>query len=337
MALPTKDQRHQYLRFEGLEYTDADITDFKDRLGKIYCKRIHQVLVLDFESLPVVMAKGLTSPLIFELIMEFFSTFRFSEVIVDIDAEGMLYFQLGGAKRRMSLRQFILALGLHTAEEMETAGFGLYWTESARKIFDKGDLSAYWLIACNIARRSQAPEKVTVTDLFYLRGMDVGSVNIPYLLARYLRMFASGRKRGAMISRGQFIARLAKHFGLLTKQRLQGLTPDATTGTLEVTEGAPDVDEGAQAVPAPVQAPQPPPATAQGEQREVLDSMARDFSRFTTWTVTSLSRMMDHAGVFLYGDLAGKEINKVGEVSIIWNPMCVVGKAQTGLSRDLRD
>ncbi|GJS25952.1 hypothetical protein Tco_0486572 [Tanacetum coccineum] len=31
-------------------------------------------------------------------------------------------------------------------------------------------------------------------------------------------------------------------------------------------------------------------------QREVLDSMAR-FSRFSTWTVTSLARMMDRAGV----------------------------------------
>nr|GFD11284.1 hypothetical protein [Tanacetum cinerariifolium] len=58
------------------------------------------------------------------------------------------------------------------------------------------------LIACSIAGRSQAPEKVTVTDLFYLRGIDVGSINIPYLLARYLRLFASGRKREAMISGG---------------------------------------------------------------------------------------------------------------------------------------
>ncbi|GJZ68531.1 hypothetical protein Tco_0631771 [Tanacetum coccineum] len=36
---------------------------------------------------------------------------------------------------------------------------------------------------------------------------------------------------------------------------------------------------------------------ALGEQREVLNSMARDFSRFTTWTVTRLSRMMDQDGV----------------------------------------
>ncbi|GJS47280.1 hypothetical protein Tco_0597401, partial [Tanacetum coccineum] len=96
MALPPRDLRHQYLRFEGLVYTDADITDFEDIL--------------------------------------------FSEAIVDIDAEGTLQFQLGRAKRRMSWRQFILALGLHIAEEMEIVGFGLYWAESARQISDKGDL-----------------------------------------------------------------------------------------------------------------------------------------------------------------------------------------------------
>ncbi|GJT23855.1 hypothetical protein Tco_0893792 [Tanacetum coccineum] len=58
------------------------------------------------------------------------------------------------------------------------------------------------MMAHNIAGRSQAPEKVTVTDLFYLRGLDVGSFNIPYLLARYLRRFALGRKSRAHISGG---------------------------------------------------------------------------------------------------------------------------------------
>ncbi|GJZ79101.1 hypothetical protein Tco_0643938 [Tanacetum coccineum] len=153
----------------------------------------------------------------------------------------------------MSWREFILALGLHSAEEMQNAAFGLYWAKIARRIPDKGDLSAYWigisfvgdflgiplsytlimdpmlrlchrLITCSIAGRSQAPKKVTMIDLIYLRGMDVGSVNVPYLLARYLRLFASGRKQGVMISGYQFVARLAEHFGLLTKERLQGLT-----------------------------------------------------------------------------------------------------------------
>ncbi|GJU51153.1 hypothetical protein Tco_1220708 [Tanacetum coccineum] len=166
MALPPRDQRHQYLRFEGLEYTDADIMDFEERLGKIYGRGIHRVLVLDFESLPAEMAEGLTSrmhmehrdaqgqsvftsrawrrlfevrgPLVFELIMKFFSTFRFSEAIVDIDAVDTLQFQLGEAKRRINRREFILALGLHIVEEMRTASFGLYWAESARQISDKG-------------------------------------------------------------------------------------------------------------------------------------------------------------------------------------------------------
>ncbi|GJW73693.1 hypothetical protein Tco_0133063 [Tanacetum coccineum] len=61
MALPPRDQRYQYLRFEGLEYTDSGITYFEERLGKIYGRGIHQVLVLDFECLPAEMAEGLTS------------------------------------------------------------------------------------------------------------------------------------------------------------------------------------------------------------------------------------------------------------------------------------
>ncbi|GKG13340.1 hypothetical protein Tco_0350300, partial [Tanacetum coccineum] len=79
------------------------------------------------------------------------------------------------------------------------------------------------MMAHNIAGRSQAPKKVTMTDLFYLRGLDVGLVNIPYLLARYLRRFTVGRKSGAHISGGQFVARLPEHFGLLTAKILKGL------------------------------------------------------------------------------------------------------------------
>ncbi|GJY08888.1 hypothetical protein Tco_0377073 [Tanacetum coccineum] len=194
-------------------------------------------------------------------------------------------------------------------EHMDAQG-----AESARQIPDKGNLRDYWigissggdflgttlsytfirdlilglchrLIAYNIAGRSQAPKKVTVTDLFYLRGTDVGSVNVPYLLARYLRLFAAGRKSRALITGGQFVARLAEHFGLLTEERIQGLTviaptlpvidmveletlqiyveiddtwdwvalgperqPDAAVGAPGVAQDAPVIDEGDQAV-----------------------------------------------------------------------------------------
>ncbi|GJW94780.1 hypothetical protein Tco_0174452 [Tanacetum coccineum] len=152
------------------------------------------------------------------------------------------------------------------------------------------------LIACSIARRSQAPKKVTMTDLFYLRGMDIDSVNVPYLLSMYLRLFAAGRKSRPYIFGGQFVARLAKHFRLLTAEILGGLTvialelpiidmaelvrlqifvqfddtwawvamgserqPKATAGAPAIVEDALAVDEGDQAIPAPVQAPQQPP------------------------------------------------------------------------------
>ncbi|GKE72637.1 hypothetical protein Tco_1534678, partial [Tanacetum coccineum] len=129
------------------------------------------------------------------------------------------------------------------------------------------------LIACSIVGRSQAPEKVTVTNLFYLRRMDVGSVNIPYLLAKDLRLFAAGRKSRAHISSGQFVVRLAEHFGLLTICKQLDDTwawvaigperqPDAAAGTPRVSQDAPVIDEGGQPDLAPVQAPPPPPAAS---------------------------------------------------------------------------
>ncbi|GJX96224.1 hypothetical protein Tco_0352022, partial [Tanacetum coccineum] len=128
----------------------------------------------------------------------------------------------------------------------------------------------------------------------------------------------------------EFVAHLAEHFGLLTKEWLQGLTawvalgperqPNAMAAALEAAEDVPIADDGASAILTPVQAPQPPPLVAGlartmaqrftrveedvheirgalGEQREILDSMARDFSRFYTWTVNELSQMMSQVGV----------------------------------------
>ncbi|GJU74585.1 RNA-directed DNA polymerase, eukaryota [Tanacetum coccineum] len=241
MALLPRDQRHQYLRFEGLQYTKGDIADFETMLAKIYRREVHRVQVFDFRGLPDLMTEGLSSrmlmdrdaqwksvftsqawrrlfdirgSLVHELILEFFSTFGYGEAVLDLDTAGALQ----DPKLRLCHR----------------------------------------LITCSIVGRNQAPEKVTVIDLFYLRGMDVGS----------------------------FVARLAEHFGLLTKERLQGLTvivrdlpvidmdelvrlhicvelddtwawvapgperqPDAATGA---PEDALIADEGAPAVPAPV-------------------------------------------------------------------------------------
>ncbi|GJS68480.1 hypothetical protein Tco_0683045 [Tanacetum coccineum] len=121
-------------------------------------------------------------PLLHELILEFFSTFRFGDAVLDVDTTRAL-------------------------------------------------------------QRSQALKKVAVTDLFDPRGMDVGSVNILYLLARYLRLFALGRKQGDMIS------------GAPGPERQQVVA----TGATKTSEDAPIVDEDASVVLAPMQAPQLPP------------------------------------------------------------------------------
>nr|GEW33748.1 hypothetical protein [Tanacetum cinerariifolium] len=189
MAFPPRDQRYQYLRFEGLQYTEGDIVYFKTRLARIYMIDVHKVQVSNFRGLSYFIAEGLSTRMLME----------------HRDAQGHSVFTSRAWRRRQSWRQFILALGLDTAEEIETVGFSAYWADSARQIPNKGDLRDYWIgISCAGdflgTASSQAPEKVTVTDLFYLKGMDVGSINIPYLLARYLRRFAAGRKSEALIS-----------------------------------------------------------------------------------------------------------------------------------------
>ncbi|GJS92528.1 hypothetical protein Tco_0799496 [Tanacetum coccineum] len=237
MALPPRDQRHQYLR----------------------------VQVFNFGGLPDLMAEGLSA----RMLMEHMDAQEFGEAVLDLDMLGALQFQLGGARRRLSWRQFISALGLHTTEEMETVRFGAYWAKSVRQIPDKGDLRDYW-IGISLLEISLAQPRLTLRlGIRFLGWMDVGSVNIPYLLARYLRLFVAGRKSEALISGGQFVARLAKHFGLLMEERLRGsivIAPELPiinmTELVRVAQDAPAVNEGDQAVSVPVQAPPPLAAAA---------------------------------------------------------------------------
>ncbi|GJU94034.1 hypothetical protein Tco_1318790 [Tanacetum coccineum] len=308
--LPPREQRHPFLSRE-----------------------IHRVQVVDFQGMPELMRDGLFARMVMEHRNDA------GVVVFTSRAWGRLFDTRGPLVWELIL------------EFLSTLRFGK--SESERMIPGKGNLHDYWrsistdgdflgppysytlirdpmlrlchrMMAHSIAGRSQAPEKVTVTDLFYLRGLDVGSVNIPYLLARYLSRFAAGRTSRAHISGGQFVARLAKHFGLLTIYEQLDDTwawvsmgperqPDAAAGTPGVAQDAPVIDEGGQADPTHVQASPPPPAAARtmpqrmaileedvheirgtlAEQREVTSAMAHDFSRLCTWTTTSLARMMD--------------------------------------------
>ncbi|GJZ84024.1 hypothetical protein Tco_0649197 [Tanacetum coccineum] len=297
MALPPRDQRHQYLRYEGLHYTEADIEDFESRLARIYRREVAQGVSL-FTSRAWMRLFDIRGPLVHGLILEFFSTFRFGQAILDLDTPGALQFQLGRARRRMSWRQFILAMGLHTDEEMQTAGFGissagdfLGTTPSYTMIWDPILRLFHRLIACSIAGRSQAPEKgltVIAPELSVIDMAELVRLQICREIDDTWAWVALGPER--------------QH--------------DAAAGAPRVAQDAPVIDEGGQADLAPVQPP-PPPAAARTmpqrmakleedmheirgaltEQHEVIDAMARNFSRFCTWTTTSLARMMDRAGV----------------------------------------
>ncbi|GJU95148.1 hypothetical protein Tco_1319904 [Tanacetum coccineum] len=284
--LPPRDQRHPWLRsvnrvhvldFVGL--TKGMRQTLAGRLRMVYIRDEGQELFTSYAWRRLFKIMG---PLDREFILEFLSTCRISDTEMGLDVVDTLCFHLGGARRRMTWRQFITVLGLHTAEEMAKDGFQAYWLGSERVIPDKGDLRDYWI--------EISP------DMDFLC-IDRGTANVPYLLAQYLSRYAKGSKNGARLSVGYFIGRLTAYFGLVSDEGLRGLSvitrelpmidlhelvrlniyerlgdmwawvspgserqPGVVAGTPEAARDAPAVDEGAPADPAPMPAPQLPHA-----------------------------------------------------------------------------
>ncbi|GJY70154.1 hypothetical protein Tco_0473136 [Tanacetum coccineum] len=145
--LPAADQRHPWLRYQIEEYTKGIRHSYEKRLETIWIRPVNQVHVLDFE--------GLTAE------MRQVPTVRMSDIVMDFDNADTLCFQLGGVRRRITWRQFILALGLHTELEMAEAGDFLGPAPSYVLIRDPVRRLCHRMIAYSISGRGQAPEKVT--------------------------------------------------------------------------------------------------------------------------------------------------------------------------------
>ncbi|GKA81337.1 hypothetical protein Tco_0788029 [Tanacetum coccineum] len=273
--LPPRAQRHPWLRYQVEGYTEEIVHDFEQRLDTVFGRPVHLVHVLDFARLTEEVRQTLVDRLrmvyiedegqelftshtwrrLFEIrgslvfMLEFFSTCRISDAKLGLDKADTLCFQLGGARRRMTWRQFILALGLHTSEEMAEDGFEAYWLGSTRAIPDKGDLRNYWIeVSLDGDFLGVAPSYVYIRDPV----RRLCHIKISYNISsrgqapkKYLFRHAEGRKSGARMSGGHFSGRLAAHFGLHV----------VAAGAPEAAEDALVVDEGASAVPAPVQAP----------------------------------------------------------------------------------
>ncbi|GJX29639.1 reverse transcriptase domain-containing protein [Tanacetum coccineum] len=209
--LPPREQRHLFLRYQGLEYTDEDIADFKEKVKRIYSREIHRVQFVDFQGMPVLMRDGLFTRMGMEhcddVGVVVFSSRAWGRLF---DTRGTL---LGRARRRLSWRQFILALGLHTEEEMESLSFAGYWSESERMIPGKRDLHDYWRDILTDGDFLGPPLSYTLIRDPVLR-----------LCHRMMAHSIAGRKSEAYIFGGQFVARLDEYFGLLTAKILGGLT-----------------------------------------------------------------------------------------------------------------
>ncbi|GKC51300.1 hypothetical protein Tco_1074045 [Tanacetum coccineum] len=131
----------------------------------------------------------------------------------------------------------------------------------------------HMMIAYSISGRGHGPKKVTDVDLFYLRNMVRGTINVLHLLAQYLFRHAEGRKSGARLSRGHFIGCLAMHFGLVSDHGLRGLQATAAG----IDEAGPTAEEVTPEILAPAQAPPPAPQPCSMSQRiERLEEEVHD-------------------------------------------------------------
>ncbi|GJW57280.1 hypothetical protein Tco_0104011 [Tanacetum coccineum] len=223
----------------------------------------------------------------------------------------------------MIWRQFILAIGLYMTAEIDTEGFRVYWADSSRTIASKGDLSCYWdeilsygdflgtalsylqirdllrrlchrLIAHTIVWRGHTLEKVTHTDLYFLKSMDQEA------LADHFGFLTEESQPGTNV--------VVRELGEIDLDKLVRLyiydslgdvwtwvapgperQPIATVSAPMVAEGA--LDEEEARLKEEVYGIQ----VSLGEQREVTDAMAKDLSRFTVWADGGISQLLDLA------------------------------------------
>ncbi|GJV10100.1 hypothetical protein Tco_1351641 [Tanacetum coccineum] len=108
-GLPLRAPRNLWLKYAVEGYIEKIVQDYEQSLDMIFIRQVNRVLILDFARMTVEM-----------------STYRIDDTEMGLDTADTLCFQLGRARRSMTWRRFILALGLHTIEEIAGDGFETY-------------------------------------------------------------------------------------------------------------------------------------------------------------------------------------------------------------------
>nr|GEY49853.1 hypothetical protein [Tanacetum cinerariifolium] len=303
--------RYPFLRYQGLEYTDADIADFEERLERIYIHEIHRVQDVDFQGMPELMRDGLFGRMRMEHRDD-------AGVVVFTSRAWEGLFDTRGPLVREVILEFLSTLRFR--EEMESLGFARYWSKSEKMIPGKGDLHDYW--------------RSISTDGDFL-GPPLSYTLIRDPVLRFCHRMMAHSIAGRSQEPEKFVARLAEHFGLLTAEILGGLTviaselliidmerqPNSAVGAPGVDEDAPAIDVGNQAILVPVQAPQqppPPPPTSvrtipqrlrrleeevQGlcmdvvSLRRFVERSMTDQGRFSTWMISCMAQLMEAGGL----------------------------------------
>ncbi|GKC00047.1 hypothetical protein Tco_0986183 [Tanacetum coccineum] len=289
MALLPRDQRHQYLRYKRLQYTDVDIEDFETRLARIYRRELHRVQVFDFGGLSDLMAEGLSAR----------KPKEFGEAVLDLDTprallDGDCWIQciLGrereadpgqkGSERLLDRDLICLLLG-------GVLEVFCYWEEEWG--------SYLWRTVM-----AQLAEHFGLLTEERLQGLMVIAPALSVIDMAELVML-------------QICVEIDDTWAwvALGPER----RPDAAAGAPEAAEDAPVIEEGGQGIPAPVQAPPLPPAASRtmpqrmtrleedvheirgalANQRELIGAMARDFSRFIVWATSGIAQLLDSARV----------------------------------------
>ncbi|KAJ9542672.1 hypothetical protein OSB04_029178 [Centaurea solstitialis] len=167
-----------------------------------------------------------------ELIVEFVATFRFDAIkALEEFHQSCMTFRLGGVWRSLSLVNFALALGIYTQSDVD-----------APQIYVKGFLASsdrllHRMLIQAVNARSSSEEKVTVHDLWLLEQLytDDKYPNAPYLIAVQLTK-ASGYRDGSRLVGGQYITRLAKHFGILIDAAISSMTNLGEMGLIDMDQ-----------------------------------------------------------------------------------------------------
>ena len=199
-----------------------------------------------------------------ELILEFMATFRFEEQkALDEFDQPCMRFRLGGVWHSISLVDLAVALGIYTQAEVEAPGFVEYMFASEKRPDDFDPISSWAALGTGtfgsnikvkglltssdrllhrmlvnaVNARSSSEEKISSYDLWLLDRLSTDDKypNAPYIVAMQLTK-AGGYREGSRIAGGQYVTRLARHFGVLTDDAVASMTSLGEMGLIDMDQ-----------------------------------------------------------------------------------------------------